>query len=555
MNLIAYLIRKLSPNSSVNTNMIYQSSKYQFIYALITVTIGIFGLITVIISYNKYTKYGASQEGISFVTFLFTSHHYHQPHSALHSLSSLTSNGQYPPKYQTERYFSFKQLLLRDSLIVAPKEKIGEQLSDNQIEGCVDETWCKVPIPKKSLFRYSNYINSAKLWRRAQNAAARGEPILIRQIIKFFPNYLDFIDGDVTFRSTHMLADYFFDKEHSFQILVNPEEMADRLKQQQLNQTAMADALRRDSGYRGKKREKERERKRLKQQKLEEQGKVAATGSAKRRLSTSISLGQRYLADTASQATPPTDKSSSSKPLVPDYYAPEYNLPPVYHAIRAKRAPIIHSGYFTFDKYPAASSPFTGKRLPKDVIYGTKTISKEYLKYAPYISHPYIFISIFNENWGLFSTYFPNRTVDWGYCCTKITQQNMKMMLDSKYLLMLLVNQHNNFSHPKILTLPRGLPIHDDYMRQKIWDRMRLATTTLKNRFLYTASSNWKFRPRIKQCISDRLKIDDTIYQNSSFIGYDADLKTRVDPLDYYRDLASSRMSIALPGLGYDTFR
>lgn len=74
------------------------------------------------------------------------------------------------------------------------------------------------------------------------------------------------------------------------------------------------------------------------------------------------------------------------------------------------------------------------------------------------IEAPFIFVHANNENWGMFSTYLPNRTADWGSCCSEKDYGILKKMLDHHKLLMFVVTQHANYSHPKILTLPRGVP-------------------------------------------------------------------------------------------------
>lgn len=57
---------------------------------------------------------------------------------------------------------------------------------------------------------------------------------------------------------------------------------------------------------------------------------------------------------------------------------------------------------------------------------------------------------------GLLSTYFPNRTAsNWGRCCSKYEYRMMKDILNHNKTLLFLINQHSNFSHPKLLTIPR----------------------------------------------------------------------------------------------------
>jgi hypothetical protein len=270
---------------------------------------------------------------------------------------------------------------------------------------------------------------------------------------------MDFLDGDIYFRSTHKIADFHVDNEHDFSLLM---------------------------------------------------------------------------------------KNGSMKENYPD----ETGIPPVYHAEQFNRAPIIKAGYHYFDGTDG-SPPFQGKKT-KEAIVGRGAIFQHIFGIEKEIHHPFILINIFNENWGLLSTLFPNRTTDWSLCCLPKEYERLDRLLNNPKLLALFINQHSNYSHPKLLALPRGLPIHDDNAKQMIWDTMRLSSRQQKNSLLFTASSNWRFRPRIKQCIAKKFEGEK---ETVTFLGYNDSVIGRITPAEYYQRLAAARMSIALPGLGYDTFR
>ena len=59
--------------------------------------------------------------------------------------------------------------------------------------------------------RFDTPPTDVNIWRKAQNAAATGEQVLLQHIIKLFPNHLDFLDGDPLFRIYHKVADIFVD--------------------------------------------------------------------------------------------------------------------------------------------------------------------------------------------------------------------------------------------------------------------------------------------------------------------------------------------------------
>ena len=72
------------------------------------------------------------------------------------------------------------------------------------------------------------------------------------------------------------------------------------------------------------------------------------------------------------------------------------------------------------------------------------------------IDSPFILIHAHNENYGMLSTHFPNRTANWGICCSADEHKTLLEILNHDKLLLMLTNQHHNLSHPKLLTMPRG---------------------------------------------------------------------------------------------------
>lgn len=334
--------------------------------------------------------------------------------------------------------------------------------NDEPLEACVNEVWCATTIRRKSYFRFSTPVTDLQRWRKAQNQAARGEPVLLKKILTHFPNFFNFIDGDINFRSTHALADYFFDSDHGFDFLYE------------------------------------------------------------------------------------------NNSHVPDQY--KYNeIPPVYHAERYQRAPIIMAGYQLFDRPDKGTPYFQGKKGDKEVIVGRHHLLSNYQKHRQNIHHPFILMHIANENWGLFSMLFPNRTIDWAQCCTPNEVSQIYKLLNDDKLLLFLVNQHHNFTHPKLLSVPRGLPIYDENAKRMIWDYMR--STPQKTSFFFTASSNWRYRPQIKKCIAQKFENKVTENEKFQFVSYGPSGKGRLNSDEYYQQLIAARLCIALPGLGYDTFR
>lgn len=167
------------------------------------------------------------------------------------------------------------------------------------------------------------------------------------------------------------------------------------------------------------------------------------------------------------------------------------------------------------------------------------------------ITFPKKFIAIGNmdENWGWASSAFLNRTASWGFSFdpslgplqSKHTEELLPF-LENPNLVMLIINQHHNISHPKVLTVPRGVfPLNTKY----IWDTsLKVQRTNIrKQRLVTSGGSEWGPRPDILKCAKNRLG-------NELFIS-----TARLSKHKFMEMVASSYAILALPGLGYDTFR
>ena len=168
-----------------------------------------------------------------------------------------------------------------------------------------------------------------------------------------------------------------------------------------------------------------------------------------------------------------------------------------------------------------------------------------------------------NENFGALSASFPNRTspkYDW--CCN--FQPEFIDFLNDKRLLVYVVNQFSNFSHPKILTLPLGLKRSDMHAEKLIRDSMIYSLKNVKkDKLLLSAASNWHKRPQIIKCVQEQvLEKDFEILQkvgNGKFVSKETNRNwqgpTYRERSFYYQKLSSSKFVLGLPGLGYDCYR
>lgn len=210
-----------------------------------------------------------------------------------------------------------------------------------------------------------------------------------------------------------------------------------------------------------------------------------------------------------------------------------------------ERTPIAMLGYYEFDR-------------PKDKGYGEATrhmdFGPEWLASIRNFSHPerlisrpFVGIGCPNENWGWLSTYFLNRTINWKHSFSgkdilkaQASQTlELQAFLDDPNLLMLMVNQHHNISHPKIISVPIGVTD----ARGTWWAINNvLKQQRPKSELLNSITSNWAARPFIKQCVFKALGIEEK--------------KSRHIPKDqFYEELAASMAVLCLPGLGYDSYR
>jgi hypothetical protein len=170
------------------------------------------------------------------------------------------------------------------------------------------------------------------------------------------------------------------------------------------------------------------------------------------------------------------------------------------------------------------------------------------------IKTPFVALHSFNENWGLLSTFFPNRTVNWGsqqFAPGSKERDQLTEFLDHNKTLLLMVGQHSNFTHHKLVTLPRGLPIHHTHLARTLWDAMHILSKSNKTALVFTASSNWGHRPLIVACVARKFTLSDGFQR----LAYRDDLQGRVEEGEYYQRLGAARTGLALPGLGADTFR
>lgn len=218
------------------------------------------------------------------------------------------------------------------------------------------------------------------------------------------------------------------------------------------------------------------------------------------------------------------------------------------------RAPIVQLGYHAFGRGDPGDRPlqlFNGPVIGEAII-DRPTFLRMFEKYQREIVLPWIGFHSANENWGILSTYFPNRTTNWG----SLDEREHKMLmnyLNHNKTVMFLVNQHHNITHPKLITFPRGIPLHMEDGHRTMFNAQRALSVHDKKKsdFVFTASSNWGPRPRISECVGKKFQAE----KNVKFAQYGDNRAGRYTVEQYYDKLGTAKFSIALPGLGYDTHR
>lgn len=210
--------------------------------------------------------------------------------------------------------------------------------------------------------------------------------------------------------------------------------------------------------------------------------------------------------------------------------------------VKGTRAPVVMLGYRKFE-HDHHEGPLTS--IPS---LGPGEIMKQGSGFV--VPRRILGIGNMDENWGWLSTYFLNRTVPWALSFDshddpfskdyRTPQQQVQTILDNANIVALVVSQHHNISHPKVISLPLGL--EQSQSREIYSSMMRAANRGIKKDILlFSAGSNYAFRPFIRACIAAKFPPGD-----KSFV-----FSTQKMAREAYRlKLLGSMASVAMPGLG-----
>mmetsp|Transcript_30830 Transcript_30830/g.88028 ORF Transcript_30830/g.88028 Transcript_30830/m.88028 type:complete len:552 (+) Transcript_30830:72-1727(+) len=164
-----------------------------------------------------------------------------------------------------------------------------------------------------------------------------------------------------------------------------------------------------------------------------------------------------------------------------------------------------------------------------------------------------------DENWGLFSTWYPNRTITWQKPSDRF-YTTVERFLDCPEVNLVFHRQHFNFTHPKIVPVPLSTK-DGGYDNDPVFLELRKpeAKTELKTAWLGMYSSEWGGRFRIlndfKVRYGDDLSTVEKVKETMRLRHPHDKAPARVDQAAYLAGLRGNRFQLCVAGLGFDTYR
>lgn len=185
---------------------------------------------------------------------------------------------------------------------------------------------------------------------------------------------------------------------------------------------------------------------------------------------------------------------------------------------RKEQTPIVMFGNWKFER-----DDYTGK------VMGLDSFNPDQVRTALgkgfRIDQPIVALGLANENWGWASTYFLNRSIHWSLSLDRSNEEPldesrfrysnevMREFLDNENVLMLVVNQHHNISHSKVLSLPLGL-LGSGAAKQLFRTMVEVPSSNIRRSIpLSCISSDFAFRPALRQCVMDNIYKNDMYFK------------------------------------------
>lgn len=215
--------------------------------------------------------------------------------------------------------------------------------------------------------------------------------------------------------------------------------------------------------------------------------------------------------------------------------------------------PLVKIGYFD---YQADSSKRHGVNVstwhwldPIDMMGEKWSIARPQMK-----GRTFTVLAGNNENWGLFSTWYPNRTARWREAITNKFRDVIETFLDCPEVNLVYHYQHFNFTHPKIVPLPlstraAGLlqdPIFAELSIQK-------KENEPKSAWLGMFSSGWGGRAQIFNASVARFGSElVTIQDTNARRGHPG--QDNLNTEEYFSAMRSDRFQMTPSGFGADCY-
>jgi hypothetical protein len=154
----------------------------------------------------------------------------------------------------------------------------------------------------------------------------------------------------------------------------------------------------------------------------------------------------------------------------------------------------------------------------------------------------HVLITPLNQNWGAFSTTVPNRTVDWGNWRRHLTRAKcspdmVRMYLDDPAVLAVLATQHTTIWHPKIVSVPVGVPRGTGPITSHLQH-----ADGVKTQDLLINNSGWGHREEVNERVSANFggRIRNTFGCSQA---------------EYFESVTRSQFVLCPSGFGWDNYR
>jgi len=216
--------------------------------------------------------------------------------------------------------------------------------------------------------------------------------------------------------------------------------------------------------------------------------------------------------------------------------------------------PLVQMEYFDYradssKRHGVNITAFYGAKHGHDGMLGEKwSIARLQMK-----GRTFTMLAGSNENWGWFSTWYPNRTAHWRETSTEF-RDNVETFLDSPEVNLVFHRQHCNFTHPKIVPLPlstkeSGLYGDPIFAELSVQEKLNVP----KSAWLGMFSSGWSGRAQIFNASVARFGSELVTIQSTN-AGQGHPHQSFLKKETYLSAMRSDRFQICPSGLGADCY-